>query len=113
MTQPVIRALHHDTTARTRTRTRTRPGVQPHRRIPARRGVGHLTGGVMPPLSDHDRTALKRIEVHLSIDDPDLALLLAIPSPAPHRRLRTLLIVGATLSILAAVLLAVLLAVLR
>lgn len=42
----------------------------------------------MPPLSDHDRSALARIEAHLAIEDPDLAHLLATNASAPHRPIR-------------------------
>jgi hypothetical protein len=66
----------------------------------------------VPPLSDHDRAALARIEAHLAIDDPDLALALTMP---PHRRARIprhwhlpLMIVGLAASILVPTLIAIL-----
>lgn len=67
----------------------------------------------MPPLSEHDRAALARIEAHLTIDDPDLSLALTMPPPcrarAPrHRRLAILLA-----ALAAAIIIPTLLAILR
>lgn len=59
----------------------------------------------MPPLSDHDRAALARIEAQLAIDEPDLAHQLATgtrPLPVRIRRRVQLivLVAGLALSIL-------------